>query len=393
MPQSSKITAQRSRNILHGRAGYRLGAEWGRVAFLESGGHICQLGLDRIPGLNPLWKPPWKTIDPHRYSPGKHRRIYGLPPDGKLLAGIAGHSLSFDHFGPPSKEETAAGLATHGEAPTAKWKRLKSTASALPTLSYGCTLREAEIDFSRTIAIDRVNPVIYCEEHAVNLSRYDRPISWNEHVTFGPPFLESEITIFDMPATQAKVCPPDYSDRIFLRPDAEFIWPDAPTKDGGRHNLRTTPDERFGHYTAQLLDPSLEIAFISACNPRQRLLVVYAFRRSDFPWVGNWEERNYRTAAPWKGRTFCRGIEFSTTPFAIPRRDTVDQGRLFGEETYRWLPAKSSLKVRFLIMLFAVPEDFSGVKRFAVERGLARVTEAGGERELSIEVGNFLRST
>ena len=393
MPRRSQITVQRSQDILHGRAGYRLNAEWGHVALLEGGGHICQLGLDRIPGVNPLWEPPWKTIDPDRYSPRKHRRIYGPPPDGKLLAGIAGHSLSFDHFGPPSKEETSAGLATHGEAPSAKWRRFKSPASARPTVRCGCTLREAEIDVSRTIAIDRTNPVIYCEERAVNLSRYDRPISWNEHVTFGPPFLDCETTIFDMPATQGKVCPPDYSDSIFLRPDAEFIWPDAPQKDGGRHNLRTTPDERFGHYTAQLLDPRLEIAFISACNPRQRLLVVYAFRRSDFPWVGNWEERNCRTAAPWKGRTFCREIEFSTTPFAIPRRDTIDQGRLFGEQTYRWLPAKSSLKVRFLVMLFAIPEDFSGVKQFSIERGLARVTEARGERQLSIQVGNFLRAT
>ncbi len=393
MSQRSQITVQRSRNILHGRAGYRLSAEWGHVAFLEGGGHICQLGLNNIPGVNPLWEPPWKTIDPDRYSPGKHRRIYGSPPDGQLLAGIAGHSLSFDHFGPPSKEETAAGLATHGEAPSAKWRRLKSTASVRPTLRYGCTLREAEIDFSRTIAIDRTNPVLYCEEQAVNLSRYDRPISWNEHVTFGPPFLECETTIFDMPATQAKVCPPDYSASIFLKPDAEFIWPDAPKKDGGRHNLRTMPDERFGHYTAQLLDPSLEIVFISACNPRQRALVVYAFRHSDFPWVGNWEERNHRTAAPWEGGTFCRGIEFSTTPFAIPRRDTIDQGRLFGEQTYRWLPAMSSLKVRFLIMLFAVPEDFSGVKRLSIERGLARVTEAGLERQLSIQVEDFLQAT
>ena len=393
MSQRSQIKVQRLRNILHGRAGYRLSAEWGHVAFLEGGGHICQLGLNSIPGVNPLWEPPWKTIDPDRYSPGKHRRKYGPPPDGKLLAGIAGHSLSFDHFGPPSKEETAAGLSTHGEAPSAKWRALKTTASTRPALCCGCTLREAEIDFSRTIAIDRTNPAIYCEEQAVNLSRYDRPISWNEHVTYGPPFLECETTIFDMPAVRAKVCPPDYSASIFLKPDAEFIWPDAPKKDGGHHNLRTTPDERFGHYTAQLLDPSLEIAFISACNPRQRLLLVYAFLRSDFPWVGNWEERNYRKAAPWKGRTVCRGIEFSTTPFAIPRRDTIDQGRLFGEQTYRWLPAMSSLKVRFVIMLFAVPEDFSGVKRFSIERGLARVTEVGRERQLSIRVGNFLQAT
>jgi hypothetical protein len=308
-----------------------------------------------------------------------------------LLAGIAGHSLSFDHFGPPSKEEMAAGLTTHGEAPSLKWDLLKKSHSLRPALDYGGTLREAQIDFTRTISVDPTSPVIYCEEQAMNLSGYDRPISWNEHVTFGPPFLECGTTVFDMPATHAKVCPPGYSERIFLQPDAEFTWPNAPTKQGGTADLRTTPDQRFGHYTAQLLDPNLEIAFISACNPSQRFLVVYAFRRADFPWVGNWEERNNRTQPPWKTRTFCRGIEFSTTPFAIPRRETIDQGLLFGERTYRWLPAKSRLTIRFVIMLFKAPEAFSGVKEVSIRGGVARVIESGPRaRQLTASVGEFL---
>ncbi len=308
-----------------------------------------------------------------------------------MLAGIAGHSLSFDHFGPPSKEETAAGLTTHGEAPSLKWNLLKQSDTPRATLRYGRTLRHAQIDFSRTVSVDRANPVIYCEEQATNLSVYDRPISWNEHVTFGPPFLQCGTTVFDMPATQAKVCSPGYSERIFLQPDAEFAWPDAPMKQGGTADLRTTPDRRFGHYTAQLLDPNLEIAFVSACNPVQQFLIVYAFRRADFPWVGNWEERNNRTQPPWKGRTFCRGIEYSTTPFSIPRRETIDQGLLFGERTYRWLPAKSRVNVRFLIMLFETPKAFSGVKEVSIGRGVARIVESGpSARQLTVSVGKFL---
>ena len=334
MPRRTRTAAvQRVSDVLDGRAGYRLNAEWGHVSVLQGGGHICELSLNSVPGVNPLWRPQWTTIDPGRYSPSKHRRVYGPPPDGKLLAGIAGHSLSFDHFGPPSKEETAAGLTTHGEAPSLKWDLQKKSDSPRPILHYGGTLPEAQIDFRRTISLDRASPIIYCEEQATNLSVYDRPISWNEHVTFGPPFLECGTTVFDMPATRSKVCPPNYSERSFLQPDAEFIWPNAPTKQGGATNLRTIPDQRFGHYTAQLLDPALEIVFISACNPAQKFLVVYVFRRADFPWVGNWEERNNRIEPPWKSRAFCRGIEFSTTPFAIPRRDTIDQGLLFGERT------------------------------------------------------------
>jgi len=388
MSGRNQIQVERSRSILDKRAGFRIRAPWGHVAVLEGGGHICELGLNAAPGVNPLWKPPWVTKDSDRYLPSKDRRVYGPPPDGRLLAGIAGHSLSFDHFGPPSKEETAAGLATHGEAPVAKWRLREVSATGL---SYGCTLPAAQISFRRSMVLDRRHPVVRVEEFAQNLSLYDRPISWNEHVTFGPPFLEPGITIFDMPATRAKVCPSGYSEKIFLRPDAEFIWPHGPGNSGVVRNLRTTPEERFGHYTAQLLDPKLEIAFISACNPRRRLLVVYVFRREDFPWVGNWEERNHRSGAPWKGETFCRGLEFSTTPFAIPRRDTIDQGPLFGQRTYRWLPAKCGAGIRFLILLFTVAEDFGGVKQVSIQDKRALVREAGTrERQLEVPVGNFL---
>jgi hypothetical protein len=384
-----------NKNVMDGRSGFRLRAGWGSVSVLEGGGHICELNLNACPGVNPLWLPPWATIDPSEYKISKHARRYGPPPDGRLLAGIAGHSLSFDHFGPPSLEETAAGLTTHGEAPALKWRVQKQAQSPKARLQYGVTLPEARIRFSRNLTLDRVNPVIYCEEEAVNLSSYDRPISWNEHVTFGPPFLEAETTWFDMPATRTKVCPASYSPRFSLWPDAEFTWPNAPTKDGRRRNLRVMPAQRFGHYTAQLLDPELEIGFIAACNPRLKLLVVYAFRRADFPWVGNWEERYNREQAPWRAKTFCRGMEFSTTPFAVPRRETIEQGPLFGESTYRWLPAKSRAQVRFLILLFGVPETFRGVASVSVAQSKGKnridVVESGARgRKLSVATDKFL---
>ena len=382
--------AWRKQNVMDGRSGFRLRADWGYVSVLEGGGHICDLNLNACTGMNPLWRPPWATIDPFKYTRAKHARTYGGPPDGRLLAGIAGHSLSFDHFGPPSPEETKAGLTTHGEAPALKWDVQKYARSPKPYLQYGLTMPAARIRFCRKLTLDRLNPLIYCEEEAFNLSPYDRPISWNEHVTFGPPFLEAGITWFDIPATQAKVCPASYSPRFSLQPDAEFTWPNAPTKERRRINLRTTPALQFGYYTAQLLNPELEIAFIAACNPRLKLLVVYAFQRADFPWVGNWEERYNRTAAPWRGKTFCRGLEFSTTPFAIPRRQTIEQARLFGEATYRWLPAKSKAQVRFLILLVEVPEAFLGVARVSVGKRRIDVVESVRGRTLSVTADKFL---
>jgi hypothetical protein len=377
-------------NILDGRSGFRLNSKWGHVSVLEGGGHICQLTLKSVGAVNPLWDPAWKTIDPAKYDVRKHRRSYGPLPEGRLLAGIAGHSISFDYFGPPSKEEIAAGHSTHGEAPVIRWSRRPKAGKSTTTLIYGANLPYAQMRLERRISLDTENPVVYCEETAINLSSFDRPISWNHHVTFGTPFLEPNVTLFDMPATRSKVCPASFSSNMALQPDSEFLWPNAPTKTGGVLNLRACEKGRYGHYTAHLLDPGLSMAFIAACNPRLQLLVLYSFNRSDYPWVGNWEESYNREHVPWKGREFCRGFEFSTTPFPLPRRETVANGPLFGEPTYRWLSAKSIGRSKYLITLFKIPQDFQGVSSVEITPGSLVVHEHSAGRALLTPVESFL---
>jgi hypothetical protein len=343
------------------------------------------------PELNPLWRPQWHTIDPERFSQNSDEDRFGAPPDGRLLAGIAGHSLSFDYFGPPSQEEMAAGLSTHGEAPAVRWQIFREFQEGRPGVEYGAELPVAQIDFRRILRIDSEHPVVYCEEKARNLSRADRPVSWTEHVTIGPPFLACEATFVDMPATLAKVNPASYSDAMMITPDADFQWPHAPLQGGGFHDLRTTPDGCYLRYTAQLLDPRRAIGYTAIANPSAGLLLVYVFRRTDFPWVGNWEERFYLKTAPWGGKTFCRGIEFSSTPLAVPKRQTISQGPLFNESTYRWLPARSETTVRYMTLLVDIPADFKGVEDVSVEAAQIVIRETVNGKTYSLPAdGSFL---
>ena len=346
-------------DILDGRPGFRIQTQWGHVSVLEGGGHICELISRKHGEVNPLWKPTWKTVDPSTYSQRKHSRVYGPPPEGRLLAGIAGHSINFDSSAPRLQKKLQQVTDTHGEAPVVDSRRQQRSGKSASKLVYDAQLPQAQMRLQRTISLDHLQPVVYCEETAVNLATFDRPISWNHHVTFGPPFLESAVTLFDMPATRSKNCPATFSRQMSIEPDAEFRWPNAPMKKGGVLNLRTSRNGSIRSlHPAHLFDPAAEPAFIAVCNPRLRLLVLYLFNRTDFPWVGNWEESYSRAHAPWKGREFCRGFEFSTTPFPIPRRETVAQGELFDEATYIWLPAKSIATRRYMIVLQDVPETF-----------------------------------
>src|SRR6266571_9168110 len=91
-----------------------------RAAILEKGGHIAEI-LDQRSGINPLWTPPWKSIEPSTYLRARHTE-YGSGSDAKLLAGIMGHNLCVDIFGGPSEEEAACGLTPHGDASIVRYE-------------------------------------------------------------------------------------------------------------------------------------------------------------------------------------------------------------------------------------------------------------------------------
>src|SRR5436189_1255614 len=83
-----------------------------RLTVLVEGGHIAEIA-DKRSGVNPLWTPPWPSIEPSTYDRAKHPG-YGADAESRLLAGIMGHNLCLDIFGGPSEAEAAAGLKVHG---------------------------------------------------------------------------------------------------------------------------------------------------------------------------------------------------------------------------------------------------------------------------------------
>src|SRR5271155_2824726 len=85
-----------------------------RVTVTVEGGHIAEI-TEKSAGVNPLWVPPWRSMEPSQHSFEKHGE-YGANSESKLLAGIRGHNLALDIFGAPSPEEFRAGITVHGEA-------------------------------------------------------------------------------------------------------------------------------------------------------------------------------------------------------------------------------------------------------------------------------------
>ena len=311
-----------------------------RVTVLEEGGHIAEM-LDKRSGINPLWTPPWTSIEPSTYVPHEHV-AYGAGADATLLAGIMGHNLCVDIFGGPSDEEAAAGLTPHGEASLVRYEIDAMGAS----LSMRARLPLADLRVERRL--DLHGRAVKIRESVENMSACDRPIGWTEHVTLGPPFLEKGRTEFRASATRSKVIEHAFGADDYLVAGSTFDWPFAPRIDGGTADLRRfTGVAASSAYTAHLMDPAATHAFFVAFCPRARLAFGYVWSRRDFPWLGRWEENHSRHGTPWNGATLACGMEFGVSPMPESRRAMIDRGRLFEVPTYRWIPARSRVEVEY----------------------------------------------
>jgi hypothetical protein len=75
-----------------------------------------------------------------------------------------------------------------------------------------------------------------------------------------------------------------------------------------------------------------------------------------------------------------RGMEFSTQPFDISHAETVAMSPLFGQPTYRWLPAKSKIESKFLIFYTKVPDDFTKIDDVTLADGKLTIIDNSGKR-------------
>jgi hypothetical protein len=324
-----------------------------RVTVLHEGGHIAEV-FDKAAGVSPLWVPPWPTIEPSQYS-AAHANAYGDGNDARLLAGIMGHNLCLDIFGPASDEEAAQGLTAHGEGSVVRY----DVDVRHESLTCRGRFPIAGLRFERRI--DLRHRVLAIRETLENVSGSDRAIGWTQHVTLGPPFLEHGSTQFRASATRSRAFESAFGADDYLRPSADFDWPFAPRLDGGTADLRQfAGGERSSAYTAHLMDPNRSTAWFVAFSPAFNLSYGYVWRPDDFPWMGIWEEHRSRLHQPWNGQTISRGMEFGVSPMPETREAMIARGQLFGVPGFRRIPAGGTIEVEYRAMLQrvnAIPES------------------------------------
>lgn len=377
------LTAQ-GQETYHGRRAWALQNETLKVLITPGGGHIASMTLKsgRGANLNPFWLPPWKSVEPGQWATDPN--AYGGKPAAQLLSSILGHNICVDFFGAPSKPETDAGLPVHGEAPCVTWN---STTKSAGRLTYTARLPRAQMVVTRVVTLAPKSSAIWITESVENQTPFDRPFGWQQHPSFGPPFLERGASYFDMPATKSKVYPKEFSKGERLKRGEEFDWPEAPGSNGDSVNLRAWPQgNSSSDYTVSLIDPARKWGWFTAVNTKKGLLVGYVWPRKDWPWVGNWEENKFRSGKPWLRKAIVRGMEFGTTPFPDSRRDAIQMGSLFDTPTYRWISANTRQTIAYGAFVAPIPAGTTGVTDVQVVGNSIKIILEGVEKTLSLPI-------
>ncbi len=314
-----------------------------RVTVTEEGGHIAEV-FHKATGVNPLWTPHWATGEPSQFGPAQEA-IFGSGVEAKLLFGILGHNLCLDLFGGPSEAEAAAGMTAHGEASVLRYV-IDEHDSAMT-----CRLHMplAQIDFERMLTLQGEDVLVH--ETVSNLSSFDRPLAWTQHVTLSPPFLDPATTEFRATGRRGMVIEADLGEAPYLAAGAAFRWPHAPLADGsGIADLqKMKPTAPASSYTAIAMQTGE--AIWTAWSPHYKLAISYLWQASEFPWLGIWEENRSRQFRPWLGKGVTRGMEFGTSPFPESRRAMVGRGQTLDTPCYAWLPGYGTLSANYTITM------------------------------------------
>lgn len=334
-----------------GRAAWSLDNGVLRVTMLAGGGHLAEIRLTggEEESLNPLWQPPWATIEPESYEREAHRDVYGAGASSRTLAGAVGHTLAVDYWGRPSDAEFAAGMSAHGEAAFRTWE-LDSAAKTRITASV--EMPEAGLRVRRSIRLRPDQSVLHLEETVENLRARDRRIDWVEQVLMGGAFVRREHSRFDAAAAVGE----------FLAGEVEGFQPTAWADSGDNQRLDFrvfSPGAAAGRNAHYRMNAERENVYATALNREHRLLLGYVFRAEEFPWMTVEEENHGKRELPWKGRGMYRMLAFGTTrPGGAGRRREDPHGDTADGV---WVQAREAVTRRYMAFLTPVPTGFAQV--------------------------------
>jgi hypothetical protein len=161
-------------------------------------------------------------------------------------------------------------------------------------------------------------------ETLVNTGAEPLPISYGQHLVFGPPFLSEHCRI-DLPGGRVRTHPVSWSPANRFAPGAGAPWPEVPLADGARARLDVAPPPDAGSEDQAYID-DLDGGWYAITNTELGVGLAVSYPRELYKHLWYWQVCGGPFRYPWWGRTYSLGLEPFTSATNRGLRAAVRDG-------------------------------------------------------------------
>lgn len=249
-----------------------------------------------------LWRAPGGVRDPAKLRPSS-----ADPASLWLDAYEGGWQTLFPNGGDPSGYGGAE-FGLHAESSMLEWTcEVSADGPERAELTLSTRLLRTPIVASRTIAVDAGSPVLTVRETLCNIGSHELPISYGQHIVYGPPFLSEHCRI-DLPGGRVRTHPVRWSPANRFAADAEAEWPQVPLADGTLGRLDQVPPPGAGFEDQAYVDDLAE-GWYAITNTRLGVGLAVAYPAEVYRHLWCWQVFNGPFRYPWWGQTYSLGLE------------------------------------------------------------------------------------
>lgn len=269
-----------------------------------------------------------------------------MPVNNQGGAPFQGHFLCTGRWGSPTPGEIQSGIPHNGEPSNVWWILKEKTGQSLV---MSCEAKLEGFKVERTVTFSTDAPFVEVNEVFSNKLNIARNLPVVQHATIAAPFLDSDVVIKSN-ATDG------FNQKFVPGPflEMEMKWPLLKIDSLGK-----VFDIQKSIYTEGFVGTYIfydSIGWVTAYNPKLKLLLGYAWKTRDYPWLHIWHGTK-------DGKLTAKGIEFGTTGLG----DTSPLEERFllnfhGRTNLSYVDANSSVKKRYVCFLIRSENESGGEK-------------------------------
>jgi hypothetical protein len=300
-----------------------------KLTFSLLGGALIDFE-DKIVKINPFL---WKNNNPDTIGDNNNNNAI-----------LQGQYISFGRWSAPTQGELKMGMPPNGEFASNWWKLKPDRKESEITMS--CEAPMDGFSITRHVVMSQSGPLFKVTETITNENSTGRTSNIVQNISLVAPFFEPSIVINSNASF-------GFNQMLDVPDPArfEYQWPKALT-DTLRISTTdiSTFSSRFSYLSSHIFQDT--IGWVTIYNPRLKLLLGYAWKTIDYPWIHFRNEINY-------GKQHFHGLAFGTTglgdkfPFADRLATTFH-----GVKNFDFIDAKCSLSKSWYCFFLSVPQGY-----------------------------------